>query len=71
MLRLVGIVVLRTPRKPSRVSGPGSLASRASPSKKPSRPSAGAKLSVKRNVVLKDFAGEIEALYEGPQPTGL
>ena len=28
------------------------------------------KLSVKRNVVLKDFAGEIDALYEGPAPHG-
>lgn len=29
------------------------------------------KMSVKRNVVLKDFAGEVEALYEGPQPAGV
>ncbi len=29
------------------------------------------KLSVKRNVVLKDFAGEVDALYEGPTPSGV
>ena len=28
------------------------------------------KLSVKRNVVLKDFASEVDALYDGPQPQG-
>jgi len=28
------------------------------------------KLSVKRNVVLADFAGDIDALYEGPPPSG-
>ena len=28
------------------------------------------KLSVKRNVVLKDFASEVDALYDGPQPAG-
>jgi long-chain acyl-CoA synthetase len=28
------------------------------------------KLSVKRNLVLKDFAAEIDALYEGPAPAG-
>ncbi|GAA2722777.1 AMP-dependent synthetase/ligase [Cellulomonas aerilata] len=28
------------------------------------------KMSVKRNVVLKDFAAEIDALYEGPPPAG-
>jgi long-chain acyl-CoA synthetase len=29
------------------------------------------KLSVKRNVVLKDFAGEVDALYEGTPPSGV
>jgi long-chain acyl-CoA synthetase len=29
------------------------------------------KLSVKRNVVLKDFAGEVDTLYEGPAPSGV
>ena len=28
------------------------------------------KLSVKRNIVLKDFAAEVDALYEGPAPAG-
>jgi long-chain acyl-CoA synthetase len=28
------------------------------------------KLSVKRNLVLKDFAAEIDALYDGPPPAG-
>ncbi|WP_298456961.1 long-chain fatty acid--CoA ligase [uncultured Cellulomonas sp.] len=29
------------------------------------------KFSVKRNVVLKDFAAEVDALYDGPAPSGL